>query len=162
MTVPGRRVRDKLMLDLPIFGVIVREMTMSRIAVNLSTLVRSGVNLLQSLDITARASGNVWFESALENTAHDVQQGKSLSSSLGANALFSPMMVNMIAIGEESGQLPDMLGKVAKYYEARADVFVARLGTLIEPVILVVVGGLVGVLVIAMFMPIFSLSAVIK
>ena len=133
--------------------------------VTLSCMKQFSVNTKQQsqfIEITAQVSGNTQFEAALANTGHEVQQGKSLSGALSQSPLFPGIMVDMIMIGEESGRLPDMLARVAKYYQDRVDVFVSRLGTLIEPVILILVGGFVGFLVVAIFLPIFSLSTVIK
>ena len=161
-TPSGSKALDRLMLKIPIFGELVRDIILARISITLSTLTQSGVNLLESIDISSRAAGNSLYESALKNVGHDIQQGKSLSTSLAENALFPPMVVQMVMVGEESGQLPDMIKRVAEYYQLRVDIFVSRLGTLIEPIILVVVGGFVGVLVVAMFLPIFTLSSVVK
>ncbi len=158
----GRRTLDRMLLNAPLIGGFARDTTLARIAINLSTLVKSGVNLLRSIEITGQVSGNSQYEAALANTGHEVQQGKSLSGALSQSSLFPGIMVDMIMIGEESGRLPDMLARVAKYYQDRVDIFVSRLGTLIEPVILILVGGFVGFLVVAIFLPIFSLSTVIK
>lgn len=161
-TPTGRRAIDKALLRLPLLGGFFQDTALARIAINLSTLIKSGVNLLRSIEITAQVAGNTQYETALANTGHDVQQGKSLSGALSQSPLFPGMMVDMIMIGEESGRLPDMMSRVAKYYQDRVDVFVSRLGTLVEPVILIFVGAFVGFLVVAIFLPIFSLSTVIK
>ncbi|HTL71617.1 MAG TPA: type II secretion system F family protein [Candidatus Eisenbacteria bacterium] len=158
----GRRVLDRFIIRIPVFGELMRDSILARIAINLSTLVKSGVNLLKSIEITARASGNAIYETALENIEQEIQQGKTLSAALGDSALFPPILISMIAIGEESGRLAEMLERVAKYHESRVDVFLGRLSTLIEPLVLVLVGGFVGLLVVSMFLPIFSLSNVIK
>lgn len=161
-TPAGRRNADSLLINLPMFGPLIRDSILARISINLSTMVKSGVNLLKSIEICSKVAGNTLYESALENVGQDIQQGRTLSGSLAENELFAPMMVHMIAIGEESGKLPEMLERVAKYYAERVDVFLERLNTLIEPVVLVLVGGLVGILVVSMFLPIFTLSNVIK
>lgn len=160
-TPEGRRMADRLVLRIPLFSILIIDSIAARIAMHLSTLLKSGINLMQSIDITSRAAGNAVFKESLEKVSRDVQQGKSLSSSLEKNAVFSPTMVNLINIGEETGKLSQMIERVAAYYEGRVDTFVARLGTLIEPIVLLFVGGIVGVIVIAMFLPIFRLSSAI-
>lgn len=158
----GRAFADRTVLRIPVFESFIKDGILARISINLSTLVKSGVNLLKSIEIVSQISGNTVYQTALLNVSHDVQQGKSLSNALAQNPLFPPMMVDMIMIGEESGRLPDMMSRVAKYYEDRVDTFIGRLSTLIEPVILVFIGALVGFLVVAIFLPIFSLSTVVK
>jgi type IV pilus assembly protein PilC len=158
----GRRSVDAFVLRLPIFGEFAKDTILARIAINFSTLIASGVNLLKSIEITSHASGNTLFETALNNASLDVQQGKPLSAALAQSPLFPAIMIHMIRVGEESGKVPDMMAQVGKYYTTRVDVFVSRLGTLIEPAILVIIGGIVGVLVIAMFLPIFNLGSVIN
>ena len=160
-TPDGRKFKDRAALVVPLFNILISDAIAARVAMHLSTLLKSGVNLIQSIEITSHASGNTVIEEALQRAGRDVQQGKTLSAALEKNAVFSPAMVNLINIGEESGKLATMIEKVALYYEGRVDTFVARLGTLIEPVILLVVGGIVGVLVVAMFLPIFKLSSAI-
>ncbi|MCG3176037.1 MAG: Type II secretion system protein F [Candidatus Omnitrophica bacterium] len=158
----GRAFRDRTVLRIPLFESFVRDGILARVSINLATLIKSGVNLLKSIEIVSQISGNTVYQAALLNVSHDVQQGKSLSGALAQNSLFPPMMVDMIMIGEESGRLPDMMSRVAKYYEDRVDTFIGRISTLIEPVILVFIGALVGFLVVAIFLPIFSLSTVVK
>jgi len=161
-TPTGRRAMDALLLRLPVFGNLMRDVIVARITVNLATLVRSGVNIIQSVDITSKAAGNALYREALERTKNDLQQGKAMSSSMAESPLFAPIVVHMVMIGEESGKLSDMLGKLADYYEDRVEVFLGRLGVLIEPLILVVIGGVIAFLVIAMFLPILSLSQIVK
>lgn len=161
-TPTGKRRFDAWVLDLPAFGSFVRDSVIARITVNLSTLIKSGINLLQALDIAAKASGNAVYETALRAVAADVQQGQPFSESLAKNPLFPPMLVQMTKIGEESGRLSDMMDRVAHYYQDRVDVFIARMSVLIEPLVLIVVGSIIGVLVVSMFLPIFSLSNVVR
>jgi type IV pilus assembly protein PilC len=161
-TPAGRRLVDRLALDMPLFGGFIQDAIIARIAINLSTLVKSGIDILKSVDIAARASGNALYETALTNVCMEVQQGRVMSASMADNPLFTPMMVRMIMIGEESGRLVDMLENVSKYYQNRVETFVARLSVLIEPIILVFMGLVVGFLVTAIFLPIFSVSSLIK
>ncbi len=158
----GRRDIDKKLIAIPLIGGYVRDSVLVRITINLSTLLQSGVNLLRSLEIASQTAGNTLYQAALNNVAHDVKQGKPLSFSLNQSRLFPPMMIDMITVGEESGTLPNMLTRLAKYYEDRVETFTGRLGTLIEPIILIGVGSLIGFLVVSIFLPIFSLSTVIK
>lgn len=160
-TPDGIKKKDRFLLRLPIFSSLVKDSILVRIALNLSALIQSGVNLLQSLEISAKVSGNYIYENALRNVMHDIQQGKSLSAAISENGVFPSMVTHMIMIGEESGQLAPMIRKVADYYQERIDIFVGRLSVMIEPIIVLVVGGIVGLLVVAMFLPIISLSQVI-
>jgi type IV pilus assembly protein PilC len=161
-TPAGRRQRDLLLINLPLFGNFFRDSIIARLAVNLSVLFKSGVDFIKSLDIAAKATGNVIYQEALKETMRDVEQGTVLSEAMLKNPLFSSMMTQMLTVGEEIGKLDDMLVKVGEYYEARVDVFISRLGTLIEPLVLVTVGAIVGVMVVAMFLPMFNLSTAIR
>lgn len=161
-TPQGRRVADAFLIRLPIIGELIQYVILARLCVNLATLIRSGVNLIQCLEISARTAGNVIYEEALKNVLVDVQQGKSLATALKSNPLFHPLMMHMAAIGEEGGRLPEMMARAAKEYENRVDIFITRLAVVIEPVILIFVGGIVGILVAAMFLPIFSLGSAIR
>ena len=158
----GKKMLQRFALNLPLFGSFARDVIHARISMSLGMLVRSGINFLKAIEITAGVSGNVIFETALNNIKLDVQAGKPFAASLKKNPLFSSMFVNLVAIGEESGKLPDMIDSSAKYYESRAEVFAARIGVLIEPLVLIVVGGIIGVVVAAMFMPILNLCKIIK
>jgi type IV pilus assembly protein PilC len=161
-TTGGRRFVDRHALNLPLFGGFIQDAILAGIAINLSTLVKSGIEILKALDITARSSGNVHYEAALATVGAEVQQGRVMSASMDDNPLFSSMMVRMIKIGEDTGRLVDMLENISKYYQNRVEVFVSRLSVLIEPIILVFMGGVVGFLVVAIFLPIFSISSLIK
>ena len=158
----GRVFLDRATLTLPIFGGFVRDNIMARMGVTLSSLIKSGVSIVKSLEITAHAAGNGVYEAAILDIMTQVQQGKPLAVCFREKNIFSPVVVQLIAIGEESGKLPEMIARIATYYEERVGVFVSRLSVLIEPIILVVVGGIVGVIVVAMFLPIFSLSSIVK
>lgn len=161
-TVEGKILQDRMSLKLPIFGGFIRDSVMARSAVTLASLIKSGVSITKSLEITAHASGNILFENAFMDILAQVQQGKPLAACFREHSLFPSVVVQLVSIGEESGRLPDMVMRVAKYYEDRVEVFVSRLSVLIEPAILIIVGGLVGVIVVAMFLPIFSLSSIVK
>ncbi len=158
----GRRTLHIVFLNMPILGPVTSEIIHARICIILSMLIRSGLSFLKSLEVTANVSGNYVFETALNNVRLDVQQGKTLSSSLSENALFSPMFVNLVKIGEESGKLPEMIEKASEYFQSRVDVFATRIGILIEPIIMILVGGVIGVIAVSLFLPIIKLSTVVK
>lgn len=161
-TPDGRRILHILFLNAPIVGRALSDVIHARICIILSMLIRSGLSFLKCLEITSKVSGNYVFETALSNARLDVQQGKTLSSSLGENELFSPMFVNLVKIGEESGKLPEMVEKASEYFQSRVDVFATRIGVLIEPIIMILVGGVIGVIAVSLFLPIIKLSTVIK
>ncbi len=160
-TPKGRRILHAVLLNLPVFGGAVGEIIHARICMILALLIRSGLSFLKSLEVTANVSGNYIFETAINNTRLDIQQGKSLSASLGESPLFSPMLVNLVKIGEESGKLPDMVDKAGEYFQQRVDVFSTRIGIMIEPFIMVFVGGIIGVIAMSLFLPIIKLSTAV-
>ncbi len=157
----GHAAMDAIAIRAPIFGNFLRDAALARLSINLSILIKSGVDFLGALEISAKTAGNAVYENALMRVRDDVQEGDSLSQAMDKHYLFSSMMIQMIKVGEETGRLDEMVAKVAEYYEGRVNVFIARLGSLIEPIVLLVVGTIIGVLVIAMFLPIFSLSSLI-
>ncbi len=161
-TPTGKRFKDGVFINLPIFGGPIRDVIHARMNIILSTLIKSGINIVRAIEITARVAGNVIFEKALRDVALDIQQGKTLSHCLSQNPLFSTMMVNLIMIGEEGGKIAEMIDRSSRYFQDKVDVFMARLSVMIEPLILIFVGIIVGVIVIAMFLPILSLSSAIK
>ncbi|MBI3315510.1 MAG: type II secretion system F family protein [Candidatus Omnitrophica bacterium] len=161
-TPTGKTAFDQTVLHIPILGDFLRNVIQARICMILSTLIRSGLNLIQSIEISSKVAGNVIYERSLANAVQGIQQGKTLSACINESRLFAPMMVHFLNIGEESGKLAEMVEKAARYFDENVDVFATRLGTLVEPVILIVVGGIIGFLLVAMFMPIFSISQAIK
>lgn len=152
---------DALLLKAPIFGNIVRKATIARWARTTSTLFSAGVPLVETLDSVAGASGNVIYEEATHEIRGKVNQGISLTSGMRATDLFPNMMVQMASIGEESGALDDMLNKAAEFYEDEVDNAVAQLSSLMEPIIMVVLGGIIGVILVAMYLPLFNLGNVV-
>jgi type IV pilus assembly protein PilC len=161
-TPKGRRVLHILLLNLPVTGAAMTDIIHARICIILSMLIRSGLSFLKSLEVTANVSGNFVYETALNNIRLEVQQGKTLSQCLGDHAIFSPMMVNLVKIGEESGKLPEMIEKASEYFAQRVDVFATRIGVLIEPMVMILVGGTIGLIAVSIFMPIVKLSTVVK
>jgi type IV pilus assembly protein PilC len=153
----GRRVIDGIVLKMPILGLLMRKIAVARFCRTLSTLLASGVSILEALDITARTSGNAIVEDAIQTTRKSIERGETIAAPLKDTAVFPPMVVQMIGVGEATGALDTMLSKIADFYEEEVDVAVAGLLTLLEPVMIALLGGVVGGIVIAMYMPIFSL-----
>jgi type IV pilus assembly protein PilC len=156
-TAGGRRTVDSLMLKMPILGVLLRKIAVARFCRTLSTLLASGVSILEALDITARTSGNAVVEEGLLTTRKSIERGETIAQPLKASGVFPPMVVQMISVGEATGALDTMLSKIADFYEEEVDVAVAGLLTLLEPIMIAFLGGVVGGIVIAMYMPIFDL-----
>jgi len=153
----GRRNLDRLMLKLPVFGDILRKIAVARFSRTLSTLLSSGVPILQSLDITARTSGNVIIEDAITKVREGVERGESFVEPLKATEVFPHMVAQMVGIGEQTGALDAMLGKIADFYEQEVDSAIANLLTLIEPLLIGFLGVTIGSIVIAMYLPLFTL-----
>ena len=153
----GRRVIDRLVLKMPILGPIMRKIAVARFCRTLSTLMSSGVPILDGLDITAKTSGNAIIEDAILTTRKSIERGETIAAPLKETGVFPGMVVQMIGVGEATGALDTMLGKIADFYEEEVDVAVEGLLTLLEPVMIAFLGGAVGGIVIAMYMPIFDL-----
>ena len=153
----GRRVVDGFVLRLPILGPIMQKIAVSRFCRTLSTLIASGVPILDGLEITAKTSGNAIVEDAIMSTRKSIEGGNTISAPLKDTSVFPGMVVQMIAVGEATGALDTMLSKIAEFYEEEVDTAVAGMLTLLEPVMIALLGGVVGGIVIAMYMPIFSL-----
>jgi type IV pilus assembly protein PilC len=153
----GRRVVDGIVLKLPILGLIMRKIAVARFCRTLSTLISSGVPILDGLDITARTSGNAIVEDAILMTRKSIEGGNTIAAPLKDTAVFPPMVVQMIGVGETTGALDTMLSKIADFYEEEVDAAVAGLLTLLEPVMIALLGVIVGGIVISMYLPIFDL-----
>ena len=153
----GRRVIDRITLKMPILGPILRKIAVARFCRTLSTLMASGVPILDGLDITAKTSGNAIIEDAIMTTRKSIERGETIAAPLKETGVFPGMVVQMIGVGEATGALDTMLSKIADFYEEEVDVAVEGLLTLLEPVMIAFLGGAVGGIVIAMYMPIFDL-----
>ncbi|WP_226476535.1 type II secretion system F family protein [Pseudomonas sp. MWU16-30323] len=149
---------DAVLLKAPVAGTLLKKSAVARYARTLSTTFAAGVPLVQALDSVAGATGNGLFKQAINRMRHDVSTGTQLNESMAVSGLFPGMAIQMTAIGEESGTLDTMLEKVASHYEADVDHLVDNLTSLMEPLIMVVLGGIVGALVLAMYLPIFQLG----
>jgi len=156
-TPPGRHQIDAILLKAPILGMILRKIAVARFCRTLSTLLSSGVPILDGLDITARTAGNAIVEEAIQKTRASIERGETVSAPLRETNVFPSMVVQMINVGETTGALDAMLSKIADFYEEEVDTAVAGLLTLMEPLMIAVLGGIVGGIVIAMYMPIFDL-----
>jgi type IV pilus assembly protein PilC len=156
-TYKGRRVVDGTMLKMPILGIIMRKVAVARFCRTLSTLMASGVPILDGLDITAKTSGNAIIEDAIQTTRKSIERGETISAPLKETKVFPGMVCQMISVGEATGALDTMLSKIADFYEEEVDVAVEGLLTLMEPIMIAFLGGAVGGIVIAMYMPIFDL-----
>ena len=152
---------DRLTLKLPIFGALIRKATIARWTRTLATMFAAGVNLVEALDSVAGAAGNVVYYNATKQIQYEVSTGSGLTVSMEKTGLFPSMVLQMVAIGEEAGSLDAMLGKVADFFEAEVDDAVEAISSLMEPVIMVVLGTLIGGMVIAMYLPIFKMGEVI-
>ncbi len=156
-TEKGRRVVDRALLKAPVLGLILRKIAVARFCRTLSTLISSGVPILDGLDITAKTSGNAIVEDAIMVTRKSIERGETISAPLKETAVFPAMVTQMIGVGEATGALDTMLSKIADFYEEEVDTAVAGLLTLLEPIMIALLGGVVGGIVIAMYMPIFDL-----
>jgi type IV pilus assembly protein PilC len=158
----GRTMTDRLFLRLPIFGIILRKVAVAKFTRTLSTLIGSGVPILDGLEITAKTAGNKVIEYAVMEVRAAVSEGKTLAEPLMKSKVFPPMVTHMIAVGESTGALDVMLGKIADFYDDEVDNAVANLTSMMEPMLMVFLGGTVGFIVVAMYLPIFKLITLIK
>lgn len=156
-----QRVMDKLILKLPIFGDVIRKATVARWSRTLSTMFAAGVPLVEALDSVAGAAGNYVYYEATKRIQTEVSTGSSLVAAMTETQVFSSMVLQMVAIGEEAGSLDAMLSKIADFFEAEVDNAVEALSSLMEPMIMVVLGTLIGGMVVAMYLPIFKMGQVV-
>jgi len=161
-TEQGRRYVDSLSLKLPIFGVLLQKTSIARFSQTLSTLVKSGVPILQALDTVAKTSGNRIVEEAVLKARESIREGERISEPLKKSGVFPPMVTQMIAIGEETGNLDAMLSKIAEFYAAEVDAAVSALTSMIEPLLILFLGIVVGGIVVAMYLPMFSVGSLIS
>lgn len=160
-TPAGKKKYHRLLLKLPIFGDIFRKVSIAKFSRTFATLVRSSVPVTTSLEIVGKTSGNKIIEEAVIGAKKSIQEGVPISKPLEESGIFPPMVVKMIAVGEKSGKLEQMLMKIAQFYEEQTDAVISGLASLIEPILIVCLGVVVGFIVIAMFLPIINLSQII-
>lgn len=157
-----RRVVDPLKLRVPIFGTLFQKVAISRFTRNLGTMLRSGVPILQSLEIVGDTSGNIVIRDAATAVEESVRRGESLAAPLAEHHVFPPMVVQMLAVGEDTGAVDTMLHKISEFYDAEVEATTEALTSLIEPLMIAVLGGVIGAMIIALYMPIFSVFNAIK
>lgn len=158
----GKEFWHRLLLNLPLLGMVMRKIAVARFTRTLGTLLSSGVPILDALEIVAKASGNVVIEKGIQDTANKIREGRTMAEPLMETKVFPPMVVQMIGVGEQTGALDQMLNKIADFYEEEVDIAVAGLTSLLEPLMMVVIGGMVGFMLIAMYMPIFEIAGKVK
>ncbi len=158
----GQLFFDRLLITMPIMGPVMRKIAVARFTRTLGTLLGAGVPILDAMSIVAKTSGNKVVENAIDATSEQISQGKSMAEPLLATRVFPPMVVQMIGVGEQTGAIDTMLNKIADFYEEEVDVAVAGLTSLLEPLMMVFIGGIVGFILVAMYMPIFDIAGKIK
>jgi len=161
-TEKGKYITDRILLKLPIFGMLLNKVAVAKFTRTLGTLISSGVPILDGLDITAKTSGNKVIEYAIIDVRKGVVGGKTLAEPITKAQVFPPMVTHMIAVGESTGALDAMLSKIADFYDDEVDATVSNLTAMMEPILMVFLGGTVGFIVVAMYLPIFKLITLIK
>lgn len=161
-TMQGRIMVDKFLLKMPVIGQVIRKTAIARFSRTLGVLISSGVPILHALDITAKTSGNMVIQFAIERVRKAISEGKNITVPLGETGVFPSMVVQLIAVGEQTGRLAEMLGKIADFYDEEVDAAVTAMTSLIEPVVIVLMGGVIGGLLVAMYLPMFDMIGAIK
>jgi type IV pilus assembly protein PilC len=162
-TEQGRKVWDRFKLKIPMkIGAVVHKVALARTSRTLATLIAAGVDIIKALEITGATSGNWVVERSLENVRTRVHEGAPISQPLSEDSVFPPMVGHMVRIGEETGELDKMLGKIADFYEDEVDAAIQALTSIIEPILMIGVGAMVGVIVISMYLPMFKMMELIK
>ncbi|MFP3984367.1 MAG: type II secretion system F family protein, partial [Desulfurivibrionaceae bacterium] len=157
----GQEYIDRLLLRLPVFGPLIRKVAVAKFTRTMGTMVQSGVPILEALGVVARTSGNKVIEKAIYRVASSISEGRSIAEPLEETGVFPGMVVQMINVGESTGALDDMLGKIADFYDEEVDQAVDNMTAMIEPFMMIFLGGLIGGLVVAMYLPIFKMASVI-
>jgi len=158
----GKHFFHRTLLVLPVLGPVMRKISVARFTRTLGTLLTAGVPILDALDVVKKSAGNVVVEQAIEQTSNKIREGRTMAEPLMETNVFPPMVVQMIGVGEQTGALDTMLNKIADFYEEEVDIAVAALTSLLEPLMMVFIGGIVGVILIAMYLPIFSIAGKVK
>jgi len=156
-TVPGKLQIDTMLLNVPVLGDVIRKSAVSRFTRTLGTLISSGVSILDGLEITARTAGNQVIHNAVMESRASIAGGETIAAPLQKSKVFPPMVISMIAVGEQTGGLDEMLSKIADFYDEEVDAAVSTLLSLMEPIMIVVLGVIVGGMVVAMYLPIFDM-----
>lgn len=158
----GKLQIDKISLRLPVIGILLRKVSITKFTRTLGTLIASGVPILEALNITAKTVGNKIIENAILQTRVNIQEGKTITQPLKNTKVFPPMVCQMIKVGEETGSLEEMLNKVAEFYDKEVEITVGALTSIIEPILIITLGVVIGTIVIALFLPILTLTSQIK
>ncbi|MCJ7498087.1 MAG: type II secretion system F family protein, partial [candidate division Zixibacteria bacterium] len=153
----GRLLIDKILLKLPLIGELLRKSAISRFTRTLGTLISSGVSILEALDITAKTAGNKVIQNAIKKSVISIAEGETITQPLKETGVFPPMVTQMISVGEKTGGLDDMLNKIADFYEEEVDAAVSAITSIIEPVVIIFMGVIVGGMLIAMYLPMFDI-----
>ena len=159
---PGKLFWDKFMLKMPVLGDLLLKSAVSRFTRTLGTLISSGVSILDGLEITARTAGNRVIHDAVMESRGSIAGGETIAGPLQKSAVFPPMVTSMIAVGEATGGLDDMLGKIADFYDDEVDNAVGALLSVMEPIMIVILGGVVGGMIVAMYLPIFDMMNAVQ
>lgn len=161
-TEKGRTIVDRIMLRMPVFGSLIKKVAVARFCATLGTMISSGVPILDALEITAKTAGNVIIERAILNTRLAIAEGRTIAEPLMETGIFPGMVVRMIAVGEATGALDSMLAKISEFYDEEVDAAVEALTQMMEPILIVFLGGTCGGMVISMYLPVFSMASVIS
>jgi len=158
----GKKQFDLLKLNIPVFGLLNKKVAISRFCRTLGTLLSSGVPIMQALEIVGKASGNEIISMTVAKVRESIREGESIASPLGASGMFPPMVTQMVAVGEETGNLDAMLSKIADFYDTEVEYMLASLTSMLEPIMIVGMGGIVGFIVISVFLPLYQLIGQMK
>ena len=161
-TKAGHELWNVWQLKLPVFGGLIHKISMSRFARTFAQLIRSGVPILETLEIVGGSAGNTVVENSIKGISADVEKGDNLSVAMAKKTIFPPMMLRMVSAGESTGKIDEMLEKMADFWDEEIEATLSALTSLLEPILIVVLGIIVGGIVIALFMPIFQLSEVVS
>jgi len=157
----GREAMDRFFIGLPVMGELIKKVAVAKFTRTLGTLIKSGVPILQALDTVAKTSGNRVIENTIMSARESIREGEKIADPLKASGVFPPMVLQMISVGEETGNLETMLNKIADFYDGEVDTAIKAMTSLIEPAIICVMGVIIGAIVICMFLPIFQMSSLI-
>ena len=157
----GRYYLDSFALKLPVFGPLIRKVAVAKFTRTLGTMISSGVPIMDGLDITSRTAGNVIIENAIKSVRSAISEGQSMAEPLGASGIFPGMVVQMISVGEATGAMDQMLSKIADFYDEEVDAAVDALTSSLEPILMVFLGGVIGFVVVAMYLPIFKMASAV-
>lgn len=161
-TAKGRVLMDDIMLKLPVFGPLLRKVAVAKFTRTMSTMISSGVPILEALEIVAKTAGNKTVEAAIFNVRSGITEGRTMADPLGESGVFPSMVVQMVAVGESTGALDSMLGKIADFYDDEVDSAVENLTAMIEPFMMVFLGATIGGLVVSMYLPIFKMAGMVS